>query len=76
MGRLPLIAVAIVAIWLALNVFREGPENALGGLFDLFYAPKYGEADRPTRSGAPTRPEGRFDQRVFQDESGSAERML
>ncbi len=51
MGRLPVIVVAIVAIWLVWNVFRDGPENALGGLFDLFYAPHYGEADRPTRSG-------------------------
>ena len=51
MGRLPGILVAIVAIWLAWNVFRDGPENAFGGLFGLFYEPQYGEADRPTRSG-------------------------
>ena len=51
MGKLPAILVAIVAIWLALNVFEHGPENAFDGLFGLFYQPQYGEADRPTRSG-------------------------
>ena len=51
MGKLPGILVAIVAIWLAWNVFRDGPENALGGLLGLLHEPQYGEADRPTRSG-------------------------
>ena len=49
MGKLPAIFVAIVAIWLAWNLYEQGPENDLGG---LFYEPQYGEADRPTRSGA------------------------
>ena len=51
MGKLPAIFVAIVAIWLAWNAFEDGPENALDGLFGLFYQSQYGEADRPTRSG-------------------------
>lgn len=51
MGKLPAIFLAVVAIWLAWNLFEQGPEDALGGLFGLFYEPHYGEADRPTRSG-------------------------
>jgi hypothetical protein len=51
MGKLPAIFVAIVVIWVAWSLFEEGPENAFGGLFGLFYEPQYGEADRPTRSG-------------------------
>jgi hypothetical protein len=52
MGKLPAILVAVVAFWLAWNVFANGPEKALGGLFGLFYEPQYGQADRPTRTGS------------------------
>ena len=52
MGKLPAILLAVMALWLALNVIQDGPKQALGGVFDLFSQPQYGEADRPTRSGA------------------------
>ena len=42
----------MIALWLAVNVIQYGPENAFGGLFDVFNHPQYGEADRPTRSGS------------------------
>ena len=48
MGKLPAIFAAIVAIWFAWNLYVEGEENALSGIFS---EPQYGEADRPTRSG-------------------------
>ena len=51
MGKLPGIILAILALWLAWNVARHGPEGALGGVFDLLGKPQYGETDRPTRSG-------------------------
>ncbi len=52
MGKLPAILLAVIALWLALNVIQYGPEQALGGVFGLFGAAQYGEADRPTRSGS------------------------
>jgi len=51
MGKLPAIFLAVIALWLALDLYQHGPQAAMGGLFDLFYQPQYGEADRPTRSG-------------------------
>jgi len=50
MGKLPALLLAVVALWLALNVIQHGPEEALGGLFGLFNADQYGESDAPSRS--------------------------
>jgi len=52
MGKLPAMLLAAIAIWVAVNLYQEGPEEAFGGLFDLFSQPQYGEADKPTRSGS------------------------
>ena len=51
MGKLPAIFVGLVALWVAWDVFQNGPEKALGGLLSLLSAPQYGEADQRTRSG-------------------------
>jgi hypothetical protein len=51
MGKIPMILAAILALWIAVTVAREGPEKAFGGLFALLGSPQYGEADAPTRSG-------------------------
>jgi hypothetical protein len=51
MGKLPLLLLTAIALWVAWNVYREGPDRALGGLIPLLGQPQYGEADRPTRSG-------------------------
>ena len=51
MGKLPAIFLAAIALWLAVNVIRYGPEQAMGSLFGLLSGPQYGEADRPTISG-------------------------
>lgn len=52
MGKLPAIFLAVIALWLALDLYQHGPEDALGGILGLFFEPQYGEADRPTRSGS------------------------
>jgi len=51
MGRIPVIILLIIAIWIGNALYREGPEKAFGGLVALLSGPYYGEADRPTRSG-------------------------
>ena len=51
MGKLPAVLLLMIALWLAWNVYQEGPDQALGGLGQLMSSPQYGEADRPTRSG-------------------------
>ena len=50
MGKIPAIILAIIALWIALNVYQGGPDNAFGGLSKLLSEPQYGEADRPSRS--------------------------
>jgi hypothetical protein len=42
---------AAIALWLAIDVYRNGPNAALSGIVDLFGKPQYGEADAPTKSG-------------------------
>lgn len=51
MGKLPIILIAGIALWIAVQMVRQGPEKALGGLFGLLDAPQYGEQARPTRTG-------------------------
>ena len=51
MGKLPIILIGLLAIWITISVVRDGPQRAFGGLFGLLDEPQYGEADRPTRSG-------------------------
>ena len=51
MGKLPAVLILLVALWVAWNIYQEGPDQALGGLSTLMSSPQYGEADRPTRSG-------------------------
>ena len=51
MGKLPGILLALIAAWVAWNVYQEGPKRAIGGLFELMSQPQYGEADAPSRSG-------------------------
>ena len=50
MGKIPLVLVLVTAIWIAVTVYREGPDRAFGGLFSLTGSPQYGEAAEPTRS--------------------------
>jgi hypothetical protein len=49
MGKIPAILVGLVALWIAFSVVRDGPKQAMGGLFGLIGEPQYGEADRETR---------------------------
>jgi hypothetical protein len=49
MGKIPVILVGLIALWIAFNVVTRGPGEALGGLFGLLDEPQYGEADRETR---------------------------
>ena len=51
MGKLPAILLTAIALWVAWNVYREGPRHAFGGWLELIYQPQYGEADAPTVSG-------------------------
>ena len=51
MGKIPAWLLAALVLWVAWDVYQQGPEHALGGLFSLLSQPQYGEADRPTRSG-------------------------
>ena len=51
MGKLPAILLAAIALWVAWNVYQEGPRRAFGGWLELIYRPQYGEADAPTVSG-------------------------
>jgi hypothetical protein len=51
MGKLPALGILVIALWLAWTVYRDGPDEAFGGLGALISSPQYGEADRPTRSG-------------------------
>jgi hypothetical protein len=50
MGKIPLVLVVVTAIWIAVTVYREGPDRAFGGLFALTGSPQYGEEADPTRS--------------------------
>jgi hypothetical protein len=49
MGRLVMIGGAILALWIALNVYRDGPDHAFGPISALLAEPQYGQADRPSR---------------------------
>jgi hypothetical protein len=51
MGKIPAWLIAALLLWVAWDLYQQGPERALGGLFSLLAQPQYGEADRPTRSG-------------------------
>ena len=51
MGKLPAILIGLILLWVAWDVFQNGPQRALGGLFSLLSQPQYGQADRRTRSG-------------------------
>jgi hypothetical protein len=52
LGKLPALFLAAIVLWLAWNVYRDGPEHAFGGLIPLLGQPQYGQADgAPTRSG-------------------------
>lgn len=51
MARIPIFVLGFIAVWIAFHVIRDGPEDALGGLFGLLEEPQYGEQARPTRSG-------------------------
>jgi hypothetical protein len=50
MGKIPLILVTVIVIWVAVTVYREGPDRAFGGLFSLLALPQYGQEAPPTRS--------------------------
>lgn len=49
MGRLVVIAVVILGLWVALNIYQQGPEHAFGPISTLLSEPQYGQADRPSR---------------------------
>jgi len=49
MGRLVLIAVALLALWVGMNIYQQGPDHAFGEFSTLLAEPQYGEADRPSR---------------------------
>lgn len=51
MGKLPAILLTAIVLWVAWNVYQEGPRQAFGGWLELIYQPQYGEADAPTVSG-------------------------
>jgi hypothetical protein len=51
MGKIPVVLIGLIAIWIILSVVRNGPQRAFGGVFGLLDEPQYGESDRPTRSG-------------------------
>lgn len=51
MARIPLFVLGFIALWIAFHVVRDGPGDALGGLFGLLDEPQYGEQAQPTRSG-------------------------
>ena len=51
MGRIPVVILLVLAIWIGNTLYRDGPAKAFGGLVALLSGPQYGEADRPTRSG-------------------------
>ena len=75
MGKIPIILIAIVALWIAATAIREGREKAFGGLFSLLGSPQYGEADRPTRSGhVAERAEDRAAEKKPEDPAWWAER--
>lgn len=52
MGRFPLLIALALALWIAWSVHQDGADQVFGGLWGLVSGPQYGEADRPTRSGA------------------------
>jgi hypothetical protein len=52
-GKLPIIFLLLLVLWVGFTLYREGPERAFGGLFALLAQPQYGEADAPHgRSGS------------------------
>jgi len=51
MGKIPALLIAALVLWVAWDVYENGPDKALGGLGSLLSRPQYGQADQPTRSG-------------------------
>lgn len=51
MGRIPLLVLAALAVWIGVELARHGPDEAFGGLLGLLGSPQYGEEAQETRSG-------------------------
>ncbi len=51
MGKLPVALLLALALWIGWTVYEEGPDEAFGGFFTMFYQDKHGENAPKTRSG-------------------------
>lgn len=67
MGKIPAILLLALALWVGFTVYREGPQEAFGGLFAFLDLPWYGEGERP-----PGRSEALAD-RVDEEDPGQEE---
>lgn len=47
MGKIPVVVLLALVLWVGITVYREGPEEAFGGFFSFLTLPMYGEGDRP-----------------------------
>ena len=41
MGKIPVVLIGLIAIWIILSVVRNGPQRAFGGVFGLLDEPQY-----------------------------------
>lgn len=50
MGKLAVVLLLVLALWVGLTIHREGADRAFGGLFELLSRPQYGEEAPETRT--------------------------
>lgn len=51
MGKIPVLVVVVLGLWIAWTLHSEGPDKAFGGLFGMLYQSQYGENAPKTRAG-------------------------